>query len=274
MTESIDDTEKEEIPNMNGHFDIIKFCLIKDLFIFTADENYISFRICLINGIDNEMSWQAAHALEKYIKAVLVLNDISVKKISHNICDLYDELTKLASELLPQELEIGSTKVNPIDFIKFLSGNGNPNNRYGVYGYSFSSESMVLMDNLVFSIRRLACNLERQTGSGKTYRQKLLEEPKWRIDIDESPLDELINGDSYREIRDFVLDNNDAFAPNDFVHKNSQMLKRGVGKSSPFAYYIPQVADFQKNEFIEWIDRMIKLPKDVTEEINKLKSQH
>ncbi|MDR3516748.1 MAG: hypothetical protein P4M00_13100 [Azospirillaceae bacterium] len=102
------------------HFECIKFNLVKELFINTADENYISFRVCLINRIDNEMLWQAVHAIEKYIKAVLLLNDIPVRGMSHKIVLLYEKLSTIGGDLLPQTLAFRNleTSMTPEKFIE------------------------------------------------------------------------------------------------------------------------------------------------------------
>ena len=89
---------------MNTHERIIKCNLIWDLLVRPADENYMTARFFLLNGIYNEFTWQAAHALEKYIKAALVLNGISIRNYSHNITKSYADLKKLASDLLPNML--------------------------------------------------------------------------------------------------------------------------------------------------------------------------
>ncbi|MBV1838454.1 hypothetical protein [Acetobacter estunensis] len=269
MSENNDEKNRIE-ENKKTHRDRIKHNLVHDLFVHTADENYMSFRVCLINGIDNEMSWQAAHSIEKYIKAVLSLNGVSVKDrgISHDICTLYNKLEELAPDLIPDELISGRKKIKTKEFIKHLSLNGDPNNRYGVYGYGFSVDDMLLVDSLVFSVRRLTCDLSRELASEeKTYRQKFLENPEYMPTLESSPLHELINNENYRGIRNFVLDNNNAFAPKDFTHTELRIRKRSAYKTNPFVYYISQLCDAEKSIFLEWIKKNIVLPKGLYQEL-------
>lgn len=78
--------------------------IIKEMFIRTADENYVVARWAYQNDLITDFFWNSVHALEKYMKAVLLLNGRSVKKFSHGIEELYKEVKELAGELLPQVL--------------------------------------------------------------------------------------------------------------------------------------------------------------------------
>jgi HEPN domain-containing protein len=48
--------------------------LASELFVRTADENYITARWCANNQLNTDFLWLAVHALEKYLKAVLLVN--------------------------------------------------------------------------------------------------------------------------------------------------------------------------------------------------------
>ena len=84
--------------------------IVDELFIKTADDNYVTARWCYANGFDVDFFWLAVHALEKYLKAVLLLNGRSGKKATvagkkfnyrHDIVLLYADVKPLAPELLP-----------------------------------------------------------------------------------------------------------------------------------------------------------------------------
>lgn len=53
-----------------------KHSIINELFIATADDNYVLARWQHLNV---DFFWLAVHALEKYLKAVLLLNGKSAK---------------------------------------------------------------------------------------------------------------------------------------------------------------------------------------------------
>ena len=47
-----------------------KHSIIKELFIATADDNYINARWCFHENLNVDFFWLAVHCLEKYLKAV------------------------------------------------------------------------------------------------------------------------------------------------------------------------------------------------------------
>jgi hypothetical protein len=130
----------------------LKSNLVQDLFVRTADENYITARWCVFNHLHIDFFWLGVHALEKYMKAVLLLNgfssvkDPNSKKYGHNIIRLYAKVKNLAQELLPnllekpQNLNIHNWVTLPAEkFIQRLYRYGNPDNRYLIYGFSMRS---------------------------------------------------------------------------------------------------------------------------------------
>lgn len=78
--------------------------LVHELFVRTADENYITARWCAINRLNTDFLWLAVHALEKYLKSVLLVNDCSSKDYSHDIARLYAAVKGIAGPLLPDRL--------------------------------------------------------------------------------------------------------------------------------------------------------------------------
>src|SRR5258708_33342421 len=81
-----------------------KHSIVKELFINTADDNYIAARWCFHENLNVDFFWLAVHSLEKYMKAVLLLNGQSSKSYSHDITKLYSNIQPLAPELLPKQL--------------------------------------------------------------------------------------------------------------------------------------------------------------------------
>jgi len=79
--------------------------LVHDLFVRTADENYITARWCAVNNLNTDFFWLAVHSLEKYFKAVILLNGGSSKKFRHDIVKLYAAVKTIAEQLLPKRLQ-------------------------------------------------------------------------------------------------------------------------------------------------------------------------
>ncbi|MFZ1885421.1 MAG: hypothetical protein WAU53_17940, partial [Rhodoplanes sp.] len=84
------------MPETLDNFYAEKHSIINELFIATADDNYVLGRV---DGFE-----LAVHAWEKYLKAALLLNGKSAKSYGHDIMALYASITPLAPELFPDTL--------------------------------------------------------------------------------------------------------------------------------------------------------------------------
>src|ERR1700687_1899526 len=81
-----------------------KQSIIDELFIKTADDNYVTARWCFHQNLNVDFFWLAVHCVEKYLKASLLLNGENVKKQSHDIVMMFPAVRALAPELLPTTL--------------------------------------------------------------------------------------------------------------------------------------------------------------------------
>src|ERR1700737_1057245 len=81
-----------------------KHSIVKELFIATADDNYIAARWCFHENLNVDFFWLAVHCLEKYLKAVLLLNGKSSLGYQHEIIELFEEIKDFANDLLPSSL--------------------------------------------------------------------------------------------------------------------------------------------------------------------------
>jgi len=203
-----------------------KNSLVRELFVRTADENYVTARWCAMNQLDIDFLWLAVHALEKYLKAVLLLNGHSSRNHSHNIVSLYDAVKTFAADLLPTLLQRPPGldvhhwfDRTPEAFIERLLDNGNADNRYLIYGYSTRLEDLYMLDTMVFAIRRLVCELDAEEFAGRpglpagTHRDRLLANPHLRRDMS-MPLDKLLASTEDTPKRRAALNLNLPFAPN------------------------------------------------------------
>jgi len=207
--------------------------LIDEIFVRTADENYITARWCAINQLNTDFLWLGVHALEKYLKAVLLYNGRSAKGYGHDIVRLYKDVKKIAGKLLPKVLAKPANlkfaywvDCKPEDFLEHLHRNGNADNRYLIYGYATRSDDLHKLDALVFAIRRLICSLDEpqaplrglpQAPPPFTYRTLLLRQPELFRPLF-MPLDDLISKKTDNPRRAAALNLNMPFAPRNFVH--------------------------------------------------------
>lgn len=207
--------------------------LVHELFVRTADENYIAARWCAINQLNTDFLWLAVHALEKYLKAVLLVNGGSSKGYSHNIVRLYADVKTIAGPLLPDRLQRPADldihhwfERLAEDFIAHLLRNGNADNRYLIYGYTTRSEDLHMLDAMVFAIRRLICPLDDRmfprhdpSAPSVTHRDILTKQSEYYGRIMAMPLDELVRAREESDRRHAALNFNMAFAPEDYPHE-------------------------------------------------------
>lgn len=205
--------------------------LVHELFVRTADENYVTARWCAINRLNTDFFWLAVHAVEKYLKAVLLVNGKSAKSYGHDIVKLYAAVKVIAGPLLPDRLQqpanlqiVHWLERSADDFVAHLLRNGNADNRYLIFGYVTRSEDLHMLDTIVFAIRRLICELDkpyivsrRPDAPTFTNRDLLTRQPDHynRLSM---PLDELIWAQEDSDRRSAALNLNMAFARDDFVH--------------------------------------------------------
>lgn len=253
--------------------------LVHEMFVRTADENYITARWCAINELNTDFLWLAVHALEKYLKAVLLVNGNSAKKYSHNIVKLFADVKVMAGTLfpdrLPQPADLQTAhwfERSAEDFIAHLFENGNADNRYLIYGFAKRSEDIHMLDAMVFAIRRLICSLDapyllskRPDAPTFTNRDVLTRQPQHYNRL-AMPLDQLIWSKRDSELRKAALNLNAAFAPIDFIH---EPMRHGYAARNPVIVrriLQPLTSDDPKSasagiEIARWFIGNVQIPK-------------
>jgi len=258
------------------------------MFRDTADQNYVSARWCFLNGLNLDFYWLSLHAVEKYLKTILLLNGESAKDFSHDIVSLYDKVLPIANGLLPKhftippEVELHWWRDEKYKkFVRRLYDEGNADNRYQIYGYRRGSDDLFKVDQLVFSLRRLCWPLDtyiaNSEGKGDipTFREILKSDPEfWFFGAgDSSPLYQIYDGKYGAETRHKFLDLNFPFAPEGFVHSDFQ--ERRAFKNPVLLRYIHDPlksaslrAQSEGNAIRDWVKKNIKLSKAVKDEID------
>jgi HEPN domain len=213
-----------------------KHSIVSELYIKTADENYVAARWCFANGLDIDFFWLAAHCVEKYLKAALLLNELPAKNQGHDIERLYAEVRPLAPELLPATLtvpehlpmDIFSLGDEPVEqFVKRLYFYGQPDNRYSFIGYTRTGSEIIKLDQLVFAVRRLCQPLEahflgerlkdRSDFPRETRRQRMVRDDPASRNL-YSHLEDIISGKRGKVLRRALLNWNLPFAPAKYRH--------------------------------------------------------
>jgi HEPN domain-containing protein len=173
-----------------------KYQYAREIFIDTADEDYVLARWLYLNGLHRQFYWSAAQAVEKYLKAAVVLNGSSSKSFNHDIVRLYTKVKRFAEEFLPAKLKVPEQVIQfrqhpsfwggsgTEDFVARLAEHGVPSNRYDFFGIDSQSGDFYKLDQLVFAIRRTSIDMElfvKLNGVPTSARTALRELPDWQL---------------------------------------------------------------------------------------------
>jgi hypothetical protein len=262
-----------------------KHSIVRELFISTADDNYILARWCFQQELNVDFFWLAVHSLEKYFKAALLMNGHSSKGYSHRIVDLYEAVRPLAPELLPPEFKRpdnmppGMWRVETVlEFLGRLFQDGNADNRYLIYGYGRNPGDLFKLDQVVFSVRRLAQALEvRYVGEHEndglptfTRREAIGRRPKRFVNL-QSKLEETMEGKRGDELQKVLLNWNFPFTDHHYQHEGATFMSASKNPIlitrlyDPLDYGTSQFAE--ANELWEWVKTNIQLPKPLVAEL-------
>lgn len=112
---------------------------------YTADEDYISARMSYRVGLVEPFLWSSLHAIEKYLKALLLFNKKKAKGFQHNIVALLIAAKEIEglNLRLPTQTEL---------FVKYINKYGE--NRYFEGSVYLDEYALDSLDETVWYIRR------------------------------------------------------------------------------------------------------------------------
>lgn len=141
--------------------------VIYESFVVPGDQDYLMSRLLAQKGLPRGFYWAAAQAIEKYLKAFLLMHGESVKEFqAHPIKKLFKAASEMDSSLvdldiLPhQSIQIEASishhlkKFVVTDFIDDLEKHGCADNRYNAFGIDYNTGYLCAMDSLSFQLRR------------------------------------------------------------------------------------------------------------------------
>jgi len=145
---------------MSGAYQGYKTQIARRMFVATADDNYILARIAFFNELDWDFFWLGLHALEKYFKATLLMNDRSAKIGGHDLLSLYRQTLEIDPRMKLPELK--DPKIEGLhwssrtteEFLKTLNTYGSAENRYNLNGYAVRPDHLVKLDQVLWAARR------------------------------------------------------------------------------------------------------------------------
>jgi len=275
---------EQAMPETLDDFFAEKHSIINELFIATADDNYVLARWCFDQHLNVDFYWLAVHALEKYLKAILLLNGESAKSYSHDIVKLYASVKPLAPELFPSVLVKPDDRMpdeywhieEVSNFIARLHRDGQADNRYQLFGYSRQPEDLWKLDQVVFVLRRACRPLEAfelgkaHDGAANLSNRDILEKypQRWRLN---SRLEDTISGRRGEELRRAALTWNFPFAPADYKQPPVSYTSSAQNPVLVRRLYDPLEAGpahFAHNDALwKWVNDNIQLPRLLISEI-------
>lgn len=158
--------------------------LVHECFVKPADEDYLVARFAMMNRISRQFAWSAAQAVEKYCKAILILNGKSVAASRHDLSDLFKSVCEIAQDLICENIqvphgdgadfyltlndELCSFEESAASFVTRLNEIGDPNQRYREGSAKVTGLCLSKLDILCFQLRRLCVPLGNQTRNVET----------------------------------------------------------------------------------------------------------
>ncbi len=284
--------ERAESMGSNERLEVLKNDLVSRLFVDTAD--YALARIAHRMQMDNGFFWLAGQAVEKLLKASLLLNGHSAARDGHNLVELYRKVTVYASDLLPEKLDqpcwlefqSGDSwqAETPLAFLERIRVYTDPDTRYNVFGTSLRGEDLIHLDQLIFALRRVAFPLDAfpffgkptgKPGSPQTVREMLERFPKYQPR--KGPFERLWTASGVGKdlsVYEAVVFLNRSFAPDSEVsglsfvwdrHQVSPLYTRILGLVGKAKSH----STAEAAELADWAVDNIKLPKEVMAELRK-----
>lgn len=175
-----------------------KLQLVSSLFIGPADEDYVAARWSYSSGMFYHFYWSSAQAAEKYLKALLLLNNLSSKKYGHNLVDLLGSIRRFdtkgllanpislpATTALGQEFWEGATFDQ---FVEHLNWYGSPDNRYASMGTNIGGPTIHVLDSFFHSVRVIirtnnffSCDLWDVTNTNAHFHDRIDKPELWML---------------------------------------------------------------------------------------------
>lgn len=140
------------------------------LLVSPADNDYIIARICLLNNMHREFYWNCLQSIEKYCKAIILLNGYSIKEYGHDISILFEKASCVSGNLMIDgfdDIEIHGECIFFSDtktFVDRVHNLGHPDTRYAQKSWSYIVNDIFMLDKLVFCLRRLTIGLDWIVG--------------------------------------------------------------------------------------------------------------
>lgn len=255
---------EDDIDNFNMLPDYAQIIIEKSIcdvvyesFVVPADEDYVTARFLAQKGRYRAFFWAAAQAIEKYLKAFLLFNGVSVNERrfnGHPLVALFEEASSLDSELKNLSVKFHSSirinenfkelfsEVSVSEFLRMLESEGSPDNRYNSFGTDFNSGYLFSLDSFIYALR------------GK---------------VGVPPIEVFVEKLDYDLVRKFYL-YNPFFSGKTILRRlpNRSFKMRASISSTTMDRFVCDNPPFYSGYIAQWLNKKMRLPKKVQEALN------
>lgn len=152
-------------------YQLVRNSMVRECLVDMSDRDYLAARVCWRTRLPEQFLWNALQAIEKQLKAILVLNGQSARGLSHNI-----------DKSLEKVCEIPDLKLDPPkvirDFVRYLNKHGP--NRYLERSFYLRGAEIFELDRAFWHFRRYCQDFRATARYLKKTEQEWLElHHKW-----------------------------------------------------------------------------------------------
>jgi len=124
-----------------------------------ADEDYICARLAYRNQLSSQFRWCSLQAIEKYLKAILLFNNLSAKSLGHNL----EAALKRVRDIPDLEFEVPQ---DVEEFTTYLTAHGA--DRYFSKATYVPENALVSLDRSVWFVRRFCFYMRDRDPEGNS----------------------------------------------------------------------------------------------------------
>lgn len=226
-----------------------------------GDQDYISARMAHRSRLPGPFLWGSLQAIEKYLKAILLFNGISTKKLSHRVADALD---RVESEVVDIGFNVPSSVRRFIEYLQEYNGD-----RYLVKPLAIRLGSLQALDMSVWHVRRYCrfvrfSQIMRDQGAGLLDRYRKGMNDQRRLD---RPQDYWISGG----FLEGVLKAPDSLSYRHLIWRNFWYGRRRKLQLRDYEDYsmstTPMHCNYPNLQAVDALAELVSIPKSVLEQL-------
>ena len=232
---------------------------IKSSFRDVADRDYIAARIVHKYDLLEQFYWMALQAIEKYLKAIILYNDVDTHRLGHNI----EAALQTAESIKPLGMHISERAKS---FVSYLNSRGS--NRYFSCPISTDGNELLHLDHTVWQIRRYCDDYffphedphlidYSKVRLDYVHTKALKDRALFRLDK-HGYLEQVLDSDKHRAARNCLVWKNLYYGAR---NRNYVMVR--------FTQHWRQPGNFTFPEIVDWVREKVQLDKSIIEAMEK-----